>query len=397
MSKIAFILGAGASVHCGAPLMGDFLDVANDLFWRGRVSKQKESFECIFDVIGKMQAVHSKAQLDLKNIEAIFTALELGKVIKRVVPEITKPKDIEKRIVALKEVIVATLEKTISFPIIGETVGTSFQKWEEPKVVAPRQYRKFADMVKLLRNAKHARDSTIITFNYDIALDFALSEKSLGPNYVVDSNPNLDESEQVKLLKLHGSLNWASEGSRKHSVKRIIPLHVDEYVTRYVKSSSSQKIGETTTFSVGARLQNHFESLPQPISVDASPVIVPPSWNKADYHHALSDVWSAAADALSEAEYIFVIGYSLPDTDSFFKHLYALGSVGHAPLKKFAVFNPDKLGGATDRRFQALLGPGALQRYEYHEMILDESISMISNMFDVKPSDDFPDHFFKIL
>jgi hypothetical protein len=33
---------------------------------------------------------------------------------------------------------------------------------------------------------------------------------------------------------------------------------------------------------------------------------------------------------------VFVIGYSLPETDSFFRHLYALGSVGKAPLRKIA-------------------------------------------------------------
>ena len=35
----------------------------------------------VFDVIGKLQAVHSKAQLDLTNIESIFTIMELGQVI----------------------------------------------------------------------------------------------------------------------------------------------------------------------------------------------------------------------------------------------------------------------------------------------------------------------------
>lgn len=114
--------------------------------------------------------------------------------------------------------------------------------------------------------------------------------------------------------------------------------------------------------------------------VEAEPVIVPPSWNKADYHAALSDVWASAAKHLSEAEHIYVIGYSLPETDSFFRHLYALGSVGSTPLRKIAVFNPDSTG-ATNMRFQALLGPGAKARYEYHTKTFEQAIDHIKTGF----------------
>lgn len=114
-------------------------------------------------------------------------------------------------------------------------------------------------------------------------------------------------------------------------------------------------------------------------------MIVPPSWNKADYHSALSGVWASAATHLSEAEQIFIIGYSLPETDSFFRHLYALGSVGVAPLRRIAVFNPDT-SGATDNRFQALLGSGARARYEYHAISFDQAIDHIKKLFVIKRS-----------
>jgi hypothetical protein len=38
-------------------------------------------------------------------------------------------------------------------------------------------------------------------------------------------------------------------------------------------------------------------------------------------------VWRTAAQHLSEAEHIFIIGYSLPETDQFFRYLYGLGTV----------------------------------------------------------------------
>jgi hypothetical protein len=37
-------------------------------------------------------------------------------------------------------------------------------------------------------------------------------------------------------------------------------------------------------------------------------------------HTGLSSVWRAAATHLAEAENVFIIGYSLPDTDEFFRY-----------------------------------------------------------------------------
>ncbi len=81
MSDVVFILGAGASKICGAPLMGDFLDVARHLLSTQSVPDKKEHYERVFRAIGALQVVHSKAQLDLTNIESIFTALEISNVL----------------------------------------------------------------------------------------------------------------------------------------------------------------------------------------------------------------------------------------------------------------------------------------------------------------------------
>ena len=91
-------------------------------------------------------------------------------------------------------------------------------------------------------------------------------------------------------------------------------------------------------------------------------------------------MWTAAAKELSDAEYIFIIGYSLPQTDAFFRHLYALGCVGRSPLRKIVVCNPDSTG-ETDRRFRGLLGPGAIARYEYLTEGFSAAIPIIQDMF----------------
>lgn len=358
MSSVVFILGAGASRQCGAPLMGDFLDVATDLLRSNRVDDKRIQFERVFSAIGALQAVHSKAQLDLNNIESIFTVLELGSVIQQV-PGLNL-EEISLTISALKELIVKTLEVTIPFPTRRDYIDV------------PKPYEKFADLLMHLRkDAFPAQSVSVITFNYDIAVDMALCRADMGPDYIIEALRN--RHTHVQLLKLHGSLNWATEKD-----SRIIkPLHLSTYLQKYTIHGFDE-YGETR-LPIGSQLAEYF-SKHEKIEVDSEPVIVPPSWNKADYHHALSDIWAAAAKNLSEAEYIFVIGYSLPETDSFFRHLYALGSVGKTILRKIIVFNPDESGG-VDARFRALLGPGAISRYEYRPVNFEKAISEIKSIF----------------
>jgi len=72
------------------------------------------------------------------------------------------------------------------------------------------------------------------------------------------------------------------------------------------------------------------------------PLIVPPTWSKTEYHTFLSHVWRQAAEELTEAKYIFVIGYSIPDSDLFFQYLLGLGMLDIVRLKCFWVFDPSE-------------------------------------------------------
>ncbi|MBI3524446.1 MAG: hypothetical protein HY066_07935 [Betaproteobacteria bacterium] len=339
--------------------MSDFLDVASDLLRSNAVQEKRTEFERVFAAIGALQSVHSKAQLDLNNIESIFTVLELGRIIQRV-PGLSS-EEIPEAIAALKELIVKTLEVTMTFPTEGRNIGV------------PPPYEDFGNLLThLYKEAFPNQAAAVISFNYDIAADIAMYRAGLGPDYIIERPGG--HHIPVPLLKLHGSLNWATETvSRK-----IRPLHL----ASYLQHPPFRGIGEkrsTTRVPIGSHLVRYFQDHASTV-VDAEPVIVPPSWNKADYHTALSDVWAAAAKHLSEAEHIFIIGYSLPETDSFFRHLYALGSVGTAPLRRIAIFNPDD-SGAIDSRFRALLGPGASARYEYHAKTFGEAIGHIKALF----------------
>jgi hypothetical protein len=342
--------------------MSDFLDIASDLLRSNAVQEKRAEFEKVFSAIGALQAVHSKAQLDLNNIESIFTVLELGRIIQKV-PSLSS-EQIPEAISALKELIVKTLEVTMAFPTDGRYIGV------------PKPYEAFGNLLThLYKDAFPNQTAAVISFNYDIAADMAMYRAGLGPDYIIDKPSG--HQILVPLLKLHGSLNWATE---KESQK-IRPLHLTSYFQHYSCNGYSESTG--TRLPIGSQLVEYFKRYAS-TDVDSEPVIVPPSWNKADYHNALSDVWAAAAMHLSEAEQIFVIGYSLPETDSFFRHLYALGSLGKTPLRRIAVFNPDA-SGATNARFQGLLGPGAIARYEYHANTFEQAIGHIKKLFPKRP------------
>lgn len=170
MSNVVFILGAGCSKSCGAPLMADFLDVASHLYNTAEPNDKSEFFELVFRAIGSLQRVHSKSQLDINNIESVFTAFEIADTIDKL-PGF-ESSEIPKVVSALKKLIVDTLEKTISFPI------------SNGHILTPVAYKQF---VELLRDIKYEcsprRDVSVLTFNYDIVADWALYQAKLGLDY----------------------------------------------------------------------------------------------------------------------------------------------------------------------------------------------------------------------
>lgn len=336
--------------------MADFLDTASDLARARKVSKIAE-FERVFKSIGALQSVHSKAQLDLYNIESVFTVLELSKTIRRL-PGVTA-EDIGPTIAALKTVIVQTLEETMQFPL------------RNGSVLPHDTYLEFATLLKHLSNKVSPPQSvSVLTFNYDVGLDLAMSREGIGPDYCLGATVSRDA---IPLHKLHGSLNWGvrKDGSQAREILDY-PLSEVLRLQEYSGSFRALRIGS----ELPSLLRKRYS-----VDVFDEPLIVPPSWNKADYHQKLSDVWSSAARHLSEADRIFVLGYSLPSTDSFFRHLYALGSLGDSPLRSFEVFDPSPPGGDVDRRFREMLGPGAIARYAYHPLRFGEAVQRIRTRY----------------
>lgn len=343
MAKTVFILGAGASAEDGAPVMGNFIDSARDLYAEGRVAEfRRPHFERIFKAISSLKQVHSNSRLHIENIEILFAAYEMAELLGSK-PGNDDPADV---IAALKSVIAHTIEQTQRFHVRLDG-GKSF-------LTSPVPYDNFVDLINRLRLESVPKHSVaILTFNYDIGLDFALTDAGIPLAYHLFPD---NEGGALPLLKLHGSLNWGRYGQKIE----IVSLPTNDGGDLITRQSREGPIN----FSVTDLLKKK--------RLDSEPVIVPPTWNKNEYHGTLTRVWKRAAKELADAENIFVVGYSMPASDSFFRHLYAIGTLGDSILRRFWVFNIDC---ALRDNFEHLLGPGAAHRFAFNPGLYTQELN----------------------
>jgi hypothetical protein len=120
--------------------------------------------------------------------------------------------------------------------------------------------------------------------------------------------------------------------------------------------------------------------------LESEPVIIPPTWNKTNHYQDLSKVWIRAAYELSDAEHIFILGYSLPDSDYFFRCLYALGSVGASRIEHFWVFDPDKEN-KVQPRFVYIIGQDIKNKFRFEKVPFSKAIKIIREEALGLPSD----------
>jgi hypothetical protein len=79
--KTVYILGAGASHHTGIPLLGDFLFSARLLMESNNTLRYREAFELVFAWIDAKRGSSYYVELDLNNLEHIFSLAEMDRQI----------------------------------------------------------------------------------------------------------------------------------------------------------------------------------------------------------------------------------------------------------------------------------------------------------------------------
>jgi hypothetical protein len=354
MANTLFILGAGASYEAGGPLMTTFLDVAEQLLNTGRVGENQSDFSLVFKGLDLLQRVQAKAYLEANNLEEAFAAFEMIPLLGGL-PELSND-EMDQLPNAMRNVIARTLESSIRFPISGGEVRP------------PAPYAEFAGLVSdMVINRKHS--VSVISFNYDVALDFAFHYIGQPANLRIDPSYRGND---VNILKLHGSLLWV-RCSSCNAISNCLQAFHQMLTSRMTDGFVSLNITDSMR-NMCCRNCSH------PIS---EPLIVPPTWNKSQYHSLLSPVWHAAKAALQQAENIVVVGYSLPSSDHFFRHLYALGTMGPTRIKNFWVFDPDRTQ-EFRQRYEQLLGPLAKNRFAHHQLEFGKAVAKIRELLEIK-------------
>jgi hypothetical protein len=259
---------------------------------------------------------------------------------------------LEKLVGAIQLLIVDTLELSMRFRRV------------QHNLCAPQSYDNFANKIHELMEQHH--EPTLITFNYDLGLDYALYMRQLKFDYGHDGDL---KDNSIPLLKLHGSINWA----RCPDCRNLEVLGFDK-ATLDERGPNDPVYMRLKDACLGHQICH---GIPREVA------IVPPTWNKSQHYKEIANVWRIAARRLSEAENIVILGYSLPATDEFFRYLFALGTVGSARLQQLLVFNPDP---EVDKRYRSLFGPMALQRYRlisgvegYFEQAIQRLVPILSS------------------
>jgi NAD-dependent SIR2 family protein deacetylase len=341
-----YILGAGFSAAAGAPLIHNFLDVASAL-WEDPEAPlsedQRIDFGRVFEFRREMARAREKVRIDLDNVEHLFGLIDIAE---RITPHGASPR------LAILTLIATTLElkiDTARLPSIGfmprnpipphiVNLPTAYARgqYSHPPEYRTNIYSQFAALVGGLLDPPEkgrARRDTIVTFNYDLVVDRALRAMGFEINYQLPGTKPIADAPAVSVIKLHGSINWTiCRGCGKVKI-----------------SPPEDRLSANATC---AECRQRFV-----------PLLIPPSWNKASSNalgtDALFSLWSAADEALSTASRICVIGYSVPETDAFFRYLLTLALSRNHHLSTFLVVDPAP---QVNEKFQALLEPIFLQR-----------------------------------
>lgn len=327
--KTIYVLGAGASQHTGAPLLRDFLVTARLLLEGRSKLKHEESFRKIFEWIDKLRGSAYYVEFDLDNLKHVFSIVEMLKQLGDM-----KGQELSR---ALTHLVMETLDRTCKLKWAGNVF--------EPDTTLS-VFAKNLDGLNTKRGNEigdqHGafEKDLIITFNYDVMLDYTLYYLSMAPEYCLFNPPFLGN--RYRLLKLHGSINWGLCQDCKKTNSSVALQEV-----RPTPVAPGKMVRPMTPSGTLFEMQMMTEVLPNTPcnscgkSNVLEPFVIPPTWSKAVGNTPITGVWAQAVKEIETAFQIVVIGYSMPQTDTFFQYLLTLGLANNPKLHRVVIVDRD--------------------------------------------------------
>jgi hypothetical protein len=294
MEKVVYILGAGFSAPLGLPLMHNFIKKSKDMFFENQTNYAH--FNEIYDLIKAISYLKNYLNSDLTNIEEILSIMEMNYYID------DKDDLVDKYKKYLKDVI-AYYTPAIELDEVVFNTGN----WED--FIFNRNYQSYGHFISAMFNIEFKRvnltdgrkivdfsivpksnNYSIITLNYDLVIESIVN--FINENFGTKQSISINNDSDVNTLyisKLHGSLNAD---------------------------------------------------------------IIPPTWNKRHPHY-LREYWKRAHVLIRDANYIRILGYSLPLSDNYVKYLFANALKDSKHLKNIDVICKDS-DGSTEKRYKDL-------------------------------------------
>jgi hypothetical protein len=349
MGQAVIVLGAGATRGCSfanpavfpclPPLDGDFFTQLQRVRNKKHQTLIQEVLEDVVELFGynfdaTMETVFTTLEHTIRLLEATgkqFRNFDLG--------------DLRAKRERLIQAVAVVLEESLTK---ADSHGGSSRE--------PNSCDNHEGLVKhVLR-----RGDAVVSFNYDCLIDYALRENGsekwnprYGYGFKLGSQGSLltgdkhwaprdpsTSNDTIKLLKLHGSLHFDIGGTDDRP-------RIKLKQRPYTRQKGNLKF-----------------------------TIIPPEWHKTYDKGAFRTLWQRAVQAISQAEHLVFIGYSLPPTDLHATALFRT-SVRSDKLKSLVIINPDR---EARRRTRAVVQRGlsgksrvlSFDRFE-HFLALDAS------------------------
>lgn len=321
MAETVFILGAGASHESGAPLMSNFFDKMEHVIGESGDEGLKECSARVMHAVVGLENFVARVNVDTNNIESVLGLFEMARLVDKELVEGDSPDKFD-LVVALDHLIAETIEKSLLFDVDSDL-----------RITPHSSYAELARLIQDL-NPNRPESCAVITLNYDCALELALANEGVPYRYSLPSEKGLESS--MCVLKLHGSLNWGHCPQEDGDSHPVMAYRVQDFLENVRKRPGHR---------VPLPISRHLDFMECPechTKCVNTPVIVPPSWNKTAVRDSLKPVWRQAVQELANARNIFIIGYSMPETDLFFRDLLALGIGGGARIERFWVYDPSE-------------------------------------------------------
>lgn len=294
MEEVVYIIGAGFSAVAGLPVMSNFLEKAKDIYLRE--PETYAHFKSVIDYINDLSFIKNYYSADLFNIEEILSIIEMAESVggkdeigfKKFIKDTIEYYTPENIPVDPKQINHMNFLGTYVVPkSIGAFVlSLTNISYKAKRVLLDGYTTEQGFKIEFFKNDSIRNIYSIITLNYDRVIESVFDFVDKHPSLKKNSDNLFFEKETgLSLFKLHGSVDTE---------------------------------------------------------------IIPPTWNKILNDNVKSQ-WEGAFEALKKAKHIRILGYSLPESDSYIKYLFKAAIAENKYLKTIDIICLDQSGSVEER------------------------------------------------